>query len=387
MRRLQVQYGIENERATELLAYYPGPGRTLLGIIDEEGKEDLEKGVGGLIGQTEHYYSDREDEDEQESRSGDQVKNRTMLSTKGIKVLAVDGSSVENSSPTVSAPSKELQENTHSGGNLYSTSESNKVQPEKAEEDGDPGRKPDSDISGKEKSQEQATNEDGHLKENSSFASAKEHSNISSTSPLPEGVEVWKEAKSPDGRSYWYNVATRESRWQPPAGVKLIPITTVRSATSEGSHNTTTNDSLLSGDASGNQQKLRVCAECGAFLSIFDSSRRLVDHFNGKMHMGFVTLRKKVKKLEEESRRMRGSHHSRSSWSGRRRDDFTWERSDFHRSESRRKRSHHSRSPEPRHTKRYKSPSSRSSDEERTRRSSHSYQYSRSSGSHRHHYR
>ncbi|EME32669.1 Luc7-like protein 3 [Galdieria sulphuraria] len=388
MRRLQVQYGIENEKATDLLAYYPGPGRTLLGVIDEEGKEDLEKGVGGMIGQTEHYYSDRDDEaedEELESRSGEQTRSRTSLSTKGIKILAVDGSSIENSSQTV--PSNEQHDSNQSVEKLESTEVSNRdVQP--GSKDIDPGKKHHSEYTNEDESLEHETKEVAELKQDSTTnVLGKEHSTASSSSPISEAAEVWKEAKSPDGRSYWYNVVTRESRWQPPVGVKLVPIASVRSTTSEGSHNTATNDSLLSGDVSANQQKLRVCAECGAFLSIFDSSRRLVDHFNGKMHMGFVTLRKKVKELEEDCHRMRVSNNSRNFRTSRRRDDFSLERSDFRHSESRRKRSHHSRSPQHHHSKRYRSPSCGSSDEERIRRSSHSYHHSRSSGSHRHRYR
>ncbi|KAE8726918.1 hypothetical protein F3Y22_tig00005939pilonHSYRG00037 [Hibiscus syriacus] len=32
-------------------------------------------------------------------------------------------------------------------------------------------------------------------------------------------------------------------------------------------------------------QKLRVCDICGAFLSVYDSDRRLADHFGGKLHL------------------------------------------------------------------------------------------------------
>ncbi|KAJ3083543.1 splicing factor [Quaeritorhiza haematococci] len=46
------------------------------------------------------------------------------------------------------------------------------------------------------------------------------------------------------------------------------------------------------------QQKLRVCEICSAYLSIFDSDRRLADHFGGKMHMGFMNIRKKVDELK-----------------------------------------------------------------------------------------
>ncbi|KAI9907613.1 hypothetical protein PsorP6_004645 [Peronosclerospora sorghi] len=44
-------------------------------------------------------------------------------------------------------------------------------------------------------------------------------------------------------------------------------------------------------------QKLRVCDVCGAFLSIFDSDQRLADHFAGKIHVGYVQIRKKLKEL------------------------------------------------------------------------------------------
>lgn len=46
------------------------------------------------------------------------------------------------------------------------------------------------------------------------------------------------------------------------------------------------------------QQKLRACEVCGAFLSMYDNDRRLADHFGGKLHIGFVTIREKLKFLE-----------------------------------------------------------------------------------------
>ncbi len=46
-------------------------------------------------------------------------------------------------------------------------------------------------------------------------------------------------------------------------------------------------------------QKLRVCDMCGAFLSIFDSDRRLADHFGGKMHLGYMQIRKKIEELKQ----------------------------------------------------------------------------------------
>ncbi|KAH9328913.1 hypothetical protein KI387_001021, partial [Taxus chinensis] len=47
-------------------------------------------------------------------------------------------------------------------------------------------------------------------------------------------------------------------------------------------------------------QKLRVCDICGAFLSIYDSDRRLADHFGGKLHLGYIQIRQKLNDLREE---------------------------------------------------------------------------------------
>lgn len=65
---------------------------------------------------------------------------------------------------------------------------------------------------------------------------------------------------------------------------------------------------VLSGNplASANvNQKLRVCDVCGAFLSIFDSDRRLADHFGGKLHLGYLQIRKKIKEISEARRERR----------------------------------------------------------------------------------
>jgi len=56
------------------------------------------------------------------------------------------------------------------------------------------------------------------------------------------------------------------------------------------------------------QQKLRVCEVCSAYLGIHDNDRRLADHFGGKLHLGFIKIREKLAELEakvEERRRQR----------------------------------------------------------------------------------
>ncbi|KAL0209714.1 hypothetical protein RCL1_008552 [Eukaryota sp. TZLM3-RCL] len=48
----------------------------------------------------------------------------------------------------------------------------------------------------------------------------------------------------------------------------------------------------------GNQSaRIRVCDVCGARLSITDTDKRLADHFGGKLHVGFVKIRQKLKEL------------------------------------------------------------------------------------------
>lgn len=47
------------------------------------------------------------------------------------------------------------------------------------------------------------------------------------------------------------------------------------------------------------QQKLRVCEVCSAYLGIHDNDVRLADHFGGKLHLGFLTIREKLTELEK----------------------------------------------------------------------------------------
>ncbi|XP_013199932.1 putative RNA-binding protein Luc7-like 1 isoform X2 [Amyelois transitella] len=58
------------------------------------------------------------------------------------------------------------------------------------------------------------------------------------------------------------------------------------------------------------QQKLRVCDVCSAYLGIHDNDRRLADHFGGKLHLGFITIREKLaelKKTVDKRREERGA--------------------------------------------------------------------------------
>ncbi|XP_009794862.1 U1 snRNP-associated protein usp106 isoform X1 [Nicotiana tabacum] len=55
-------------------------------------------------------------------------------------------------------------------------------------------------------------------------------------------------------------------------------------------------------------QKLRVCDICGAFLSVYDSDRRLADHFGGKLHLGYIQIREKLAELQEERNQKRKAY-------------------------------------------------------------------------------
>ncbi|XP_078273855.1 putative RNA-binding protein Luc7-like 1 isoform X4 [Rhinoraja longicauda] len=47
------------------------------------------------------------------------------------------------------------------------------------------------------------------------------------------------------------------------------------------------------------QQKLRVCEICSAYLGLHDNDRRLADHFGGKLHLGFIQIREKLDHLKK----------------------------------------------------------------------------------------
>ncbi|XP_061713462.1 putative RNA-binding protein Luc7-like 2 isoform X1 [Cydia pomonella] len=69
------------------------------------------------------------------------------------------------------------------------------------------------------------------------------------------------------------------------------------------------------------QQKLRVCEVCSAYLGIHDNDRRLADHFGGKLHLGFITIREKLadlKKNLDKRREERGASERERGGGGRR---------------------------------------------------------------------
>ncbi|KAF2980257.1 hypothetical protein EK904_008192 [Melospiza melodia maxima] len=149
------------------------------------------------------------------------------------------------------------------------------------------------------------------------------------------------------------------------------------------------------------QQKLRVCEVCSAYLGLHDNDRRLADHFGGKLHLGFIEIREKLEELrrivadkqekrnqerlkrreererEEREKLRRSRSHSKHAKRSRSRD----RRRHRSRSASReRKRRTRSKSREKRHRHRSRSASrSRSRSHHRSRHSSRERSRERSS--------
>ncbi|XP_037082611.1 putative RNA-binding protein Luc7-like 2 isoform X2 [Pollicipes pollicipes] len=86
------------------------------------------------------------------------------------------------------------------------------------------------------------------------------------------------------------------------------------------------------------QQKLRVCEVCSAYLGIHDNDRRLADHFGGKLHLGFIKIRENLAELRKsvEERREQRRKAREAELDERRRGSRDRERS---RSRDRRRRS------------------------------------------------
>ncbi|KAM7330815.1 hypothetical protein ACRRTK_010004 [Alexandromys fortis] len=90
------------------------------------------------------------------------------------------------------------------------------------------------------------------------------------------------------------------------------------------------------------QQKLRVCEVCSAYLGLHDNDRRLADHFGGKLHLGFIEIREKLEELKRvvaEKQENRNQERLKRREEGEREE---WEK--LRRSRSREHRRHRSRS-------------------------------------------
>ncbi|CAB1337899.1 unnamed protein product, partial [Coregonus sp. 'balchen'] len=117
------------------------------------------------------------------------------------------------------------------------------------------------------------------------------------------------------------------------------------------------------------QQKLRVCEVCSAYLGLHDNDRRLADHFGGKLHLGFIQIREKLEALKEkrnQDRLKRREEREKEERMKKRTKSRSRERSREHRrSSSRDRRRRRSRSSS---RERRRSSRSRSRDRERRRR-------------------
>uniref|UniRef100_A0A3P8PPK8 LUC7-like (S. cerevisiae) n=1 Tax=Astatotilapia calliptera TaxID=8154 RepID=A0A3P8PPK8_ASTCA len=68
------------------------------------------------------------------------------------------------------------------------------------------------------------------------------------------------------------------------------------------------------------QQKLRVCEVCSAYLGLHDNDRRLADHFGGKLHLGFIQIREKLDQLKVCITCLQPTHKNMSDMVSRSRD-------------------------------------------------------------------
>jgi len=97
--------------------------------------------------------------------------------------------------------------------------------------------------------------------------------------------------------------------------------------------------------SSHQQQKLRMCEVCCAFLGIHDNDRQLADHFEGKLHLGFIAIRQKIEELKGRIDKNRDNvRESREVDSDRRRKEEKERPRDARRSTSRSKSSRPRRS-------------------------------------------
>lgn len=134
------------------------------------------------------------------------------------------------------------------------------------------------------------------------------------------------------------------------------------------------------------QQKLRVCEVCSAYLGIHDNDVRLADHFGGKLHLGFLSIREKLTELEktaaprkkelDRSRNRSYDPDQRRRFVGARELDG---RSRVHRSRSRERSKYDSKRDSKSSSSRYESRRSRSPNNSRRSRSprGHSSSYKR----------
>ncbi|XP_006822738.1 putative RNA-binding protein Luc7-like 1 isoform X1 [Saccoglossus kowalevskii] len=102
------------------------------------------------------------------------------------------------------------------------------------------------------------------------------------------------------------------------------------------------------------QQKLRVCDVCSAYLGLHDNDRRLADHFGGKLHLGFISIRDKLDGLKKSVAEKR---EAREAERAKRREERELERE---KERQKRKKDHEDK---------YRSRRSKSKSRERRRRS------------------
>jgi len=80
--------------------------------------------------------------------------------------------------------------------------------------------------------------------------------------------------------------------------------------------------SLLNPDQLNVAPKMKACDVCAAYLSVYETDKRLIDHNQGKLHLGVLEIRNKLKELKDlNPKPARSNYNSSSSSSSSSRDD------------------------------------------------------------------
>eukprot|EP00189_Rhodosorus_marinus_P010712 CAMPEP_0184740436 /NCGR_PEP_ID=MMETSP0315-20130426/3464_1 /TAXON_ID=101924 /ORGANISM="Rhodosorus marinus, Strain UTEX LB 2760" /LENGTH=481 /DNA_ID=CAMNT_0027210121 /DNA_START=119 /DNA_END=1565 /DNA_ORIENTATION=- len=317
LKRLQVQYGLEDtegllvsdpELYTRKLPTHRVSDKNP-GLIENEPEEEREESETGEV---EKVGQEKADGKEEEADDDEGASDAGAIDISMIKVINVakDG---ETPTPEEDETKGQVQpgNDTEAKNPATKTEDEGKLnsKSERADEDEQADSVP--------KENEEAT-ENGLAKPETSekekcegaAVGENEQDSQADGKPVEELVDKqtfkWAARTAPDGKPFWRNLESGESTWEKPPEEEIQP-EGEDAAEKDGLEKNSDGDEGEEKDEEAGgltldkRQKLRVCEQCGAFLSIFDSEKRLQDHFGGKMHLGYLGLRRKLDDLRNDT--------------------------------------------------------------------------------------
>eukprot|EP00189_Rhodosorus_marinus_P002107 CAMPEP_0113958442 /NCGR_PEP_ID=MMETSP0011_2-20120614/3426_1 /TAXON_ID=101924 /ORGANISM="Rhodosorus marinus" /LENGTH=515 /DNA_ID=CAMNT_0000969313 /DNA_START=121 /DNA_END=1670 /DNA_ORIENTATION=+ /assembly_acc=CAM_ASM_000156 len=317
LKRLQVQYGLEDtegllvsdpELYTRKLPTHR-VGDKNPGLIEDEPEEEKEESETGAV------EKDGQEKTDGKEEAGDDDDGASDTGAIDISMIKVINVAKDGDIPTPA------EDETKGREHLASDAEARKPAT-KAEDEGKLDSKPEPPAEDKpidsalKETKEAAENgsakPETSEKEKTEDAGDRENKQdlLAGDKPTEESVGKatfkWAARTAPDGKPFWRNLESGESTWEQPPEEEIEPEgkDVVLKDTAEkkaGSDDGKEKDEEEAGTTLDKRQKLRVCEQCGAFLSIFDSEKRLQDHFGGKMHLGYLGLRRKLDELREST--------------------------------------------------------------------------------------